>query len=79
MVLLITAVPVFASAAVPTTPVPVQLTVADGLPSNTVNDVAEDKNGYLWLATNDGLARFDGRSYRIWRMEDGLTDNYATD
>ncbi|QBH05807.1 ATP-binding protein [Xanthomonas oryzae] len=77
LVLLITAVPVFASAAVPTTPVPVQLTVADGLPSNTVNDFAEDKNGYLWLATTDGLARFDGRSYRIWRMEDGLTDNYA--
>ncbi|WP_236611625.1 ligand-binding sensor domain-containing protein, partial [Xanthomonas vasicola] len=77
LVLLITAVPVLASAAVPTTPVPVQLTVADGLPSNTVNDFAEDKNGYLWLATADGLARFDGRSYRIWRMEDGLTDNFV--
>ncbi|MCS3745441.1 signal transduction histidine kinase/ligand-binding sensor domain-containing protein/CheY-like chemotaxis protein [Xanthomonas arboricola] len=77
LVLLITAVPVLASAAVPTTPVPIQLTVADGLPSNTVNDFAEDRNGYLWLATADGLARFDGRSYRIWRMEDGLTDNFV--
>ncbi|APP77645.1 histidine kinase [Xanthomonas vesicatoria ATCC 35937] len=75
LVLLVTAVPVLAFAAVPTTPVPIQLTVADGLPSNTVNDFAEDRNGYLWLATADGLARFDGRSYRIWRMEDGLTDN----
>ncbi|MEE7560990.1 histidine kinase, partial [Xanthomonas sp. Kuri4-2] len=33
--------------------------------------------GYLWLATGDGLARFDGRSYRIWRIEDGLRDNFV--
>ncbi|QQK68768.1 response regulator [Xanthomonas citri] len=77
LVLVIVALPVLAAAAVPTTPVPIQLTVADGLPSNTVNDFAEDKNGYLWLATADGLARFDGRNYRIWRMEDGLTDNFV--
>ncbi|PPU67460.1 histidine kinase, partial [Xanthomonas pisi] len=77
LVLLIAALPLLACAAVPTTPVPIQLTVADGLPSNTVNDFAEDRNGYLWLATADGLARFDGRSYRIWRMEDGLTDNFV--
>ncbi|WP_088411703.1 ligand-binding sensor domain-containing protein [Xanthomonas citri] len=77
LVLVIAALPVLAAAAVPTTPVPIQLTVADGLPSNTVNDFAEDKNGYLWLATADGLARFDGRNYRIWRMEDGLTDNFV--
>ncbi|MCC8443763.1 response regulator [Xanthomonas cannabis] len=59
----------------PATPAPVQLTVADGLPSDTVNDFAEDKQGYLWLASDDGLARFDGRNYRIWRMEDGLPSN----
>ncbi|MCL1551340.1 hybrid sensor histidine kinase/response regulator [Xanthomonas nasturtii] len=74
---MITAAPLLASAAVPATPVPIQLTVADGLPSNTVNDFAEDRSGYLWLASSDGLARFDGRSYRIWRMEDGLTNNFV--
>ncbi|CAD0316556.1 hybrid sensor histidine kinase/response regulator [Xanthomonas gardneri] len=59
----------------PVTPVPIQLTIADGLPSDTINELAEDKQGYLWLASDDGLARFDGRNYRIWRMEDGLTSN----
>ncbi len=59
----------------PVPPTPRQLTVFDGLPSNTVNRMAEDRLGYLWIATNDGLARFDGRSYRIWRAEDGLRDN----
>jgi len=59
----------------PVPPTPRQLTVFDGLPSNTVNRMTEDRQGYLWIATNDGLARFDGRSYRIWRAEDGLRDN----
>ncbi|CBA16657.1 sensor histidine kinase [Xanthomonas albilineans] len=64
-----------AGAAVPLTPQPRQLTVADGLPSNTINDLTEDKLGYLWMASSDGLARFDGHGYRIWRFEDGLRDN----
>ncbi|PAL07153.1 hypothetical protein B8W90_11565, partial [Staphylococcus hominis] len=42
-------------AAQPVPPTPRQLTVFDGLPSNTVNRMAEDGYGYLWLATNDGL------------------------
>lgn len=64
-----------AALAQPVPPTPRQLTVFDGLPSNTVNRMAEDRLGYLWIASNDGLARFDGRSYRIWRAEDGLRDN----
>ena len=59
----------------PVPPTPRQLTVFDGLPSNTVNRMAEDGYGYLWIATNDGLARYDGRTYRVWRSEDGLRDN----
>ncbi|WP_305956221.1 ligand-binding sensor domain-containing protein, partial [Xanthomonas graminis] len=45
------------------------------MPSNSINGFAEDQLGYLWLASSDGLARFDGRGYRIWRIEDGLRDN----
>ncbi|MEW6385268.1 MAG: two-component regulator propeller domain-containing protein, partial [Pseudomonadota bacterium] len=63
------------AAAQPVPPNPRQVTVFDGLPSNTVNRMAEDRYGYLWIATNDGLARYDGRNYRIWRSEDGLRDN----
>lgn len=61
----------------PVPPTPRQLTVFDGLPSNTVNRMAEDGYGYLWIATNDGLARYDGRNYRVWRAEDGLRDNHV--
>ena len=52
-----------------------RFTTVDGLPSNAVHQVVEDRNGYLWFATDDGLARFDGRHFRIWRREQGLVDN----
>lgn len=52
-----------------------RFTTADGLPSNAVHQVVEDRDGYLWFATDDGLARFDGQRFRIWRMEQGLADN----
>ncbi|MCD7100036.1 ATP-binding protein [Stenotrophomonas sp. MMGLT7] len=64
-----------AGAIVPATPQPRQITVADGLPSSSINGFAEDPQGYLWLASADGLARYDGNNYRIWRIEDGLRDN----
>jgi signal transduction histidine kinase/CheY-like chemotaxis protein/sugar lactone lactonase YvrE len=60
---------------VPATPQPRQISVADGLPSSNINAFAEDGFGYLWLASRDGLARYDGRNYRIWRAGDGLRDN----
>jgi len=66
-----------ASAGLPETPRPRQLTVADGLPSNTINRIAEDRHGYLWIATSEGLARYDGTGYRIWQREQGLRDNFV--
>lgn len=44
---------------------------AEGLPSNTVHRLAQDRAGNLWLATLDGLARFDGHGFRVWRHDPG--------
>ncbi|MGN0863454.1 MAG: two-component regulator propeller domain-containing protein [Stenotrophomonas koreensis] len=52
-----------------------EFTVADGLPSSNIRAIAEDRFGYLWLASADGLVRFDGRDFRTWRTENGLRDN----
>jgi signal transduction histidine kinase/ligand-binding sensor domain-containing protein/CheY-like chemotaxis protein len=64
-------------AGLPETPRPRQLTVADGLPSNRINGVAEDRSGYLWIATSDGLSRHDGVDFHTWRVEQGLHDNFV--
>lgn len=36
----------------------------DGLPSNAIGDIRQDSYGYLWIATWNGLSRFDGFSFR---------------
>jgi signal transduction histidine kinase/streptogramin lyase/ActR/RegA family two-component response regulator len=45
--------------------------VADGLPSNRLTGLALDREGYLWIATRDGLARFDGVGYTVFRHVPG--------
>ena len=39
----------------------------NGLPQNTVNSIVQTPDGYLWCATFDGLARFDGAQFKIFR------------
>jgi signal transduction histidine kinase/FixJ family two-component response regulator len=53
-------------------------TTKDGLPGNTISAILEDARGYLWVATHDGLSRFDprNRSFRNYSESDGLPDNF---
>ncbi|MCY7347901.1 MAG: hypothetical protein LH614_17015, partial [Pyrinomonadaceae bacterium] len=41
-------------------------TTADGLPQNNVINIAQTPDGYLWVATLDGLARFDGVRFKVF-------------
>lgn len=43
-----------------------------GLPQNSVNAMVQTRDGYLWLATRDGLARFDGIRFKVYGLEQGL-------
>ena len=45
-------------------------TIENGLPDNQLHDAIIDKKGFLWLATEDGLARFDGQAFRTFRNEE---------
>lgn len=40
------------------------------LPQTTVTSLAQTPDGYLWVGTEGGLARFDGRRFRVFRSED---------
>jgi ligand-binding sensor domain-containing protein len=40
--------------------------------SSVINDLAVDRQGYVWAATGDGLARYDGSRFRFWRREPGV-------
>jgi ligand-binding sensor domain-containing protein len=38
----------------------------DGLPQNVIRGIAQTPDGYLWIATLDGLARFDGLHFTVF-------------
>jgi len=52
-------------------------TTEDGLPHDHVEGIIEDDEGFLWISTNDGIARFDPDSEEFWvlREEVGLAGN----
>lgn len=42
-------------------------TIDDGLSSNNIQDVFQDSKGFLWIGTDDGLNRYDGYEFKIYR------------
>lgn len=39
----------------------------DGLSQNHVLDIIQDSKGFMWFATWDGLNKFDGKSFRVFK------------
>jgi signal transduction histidine kinase/ligand-binding sensor domain-containing protein/DNA-binding response OmpR family regulator len=45
------------------------LTIADGLSQNAVLAIVQDRQGFLWFGTKDGLNRYDGHSFQVYRHD----------
>ncbi|WP_225035035.1 histidine kinase [Winogradskyella sp. SM1960] len=56
-------------------PVSVQLTEKDGLPDKEFYNIIEDRNGFIWLAADKGLFRYDGKVFKNYsnREKRGLS------
>ncbi|MEM9051353.1 MAG: two-component regulator propeller domain-containing protein, partial [Bacteroidota bacterium] len=55
----------------------------DGLSQSFVTAIVQDSSGYIWVGTKDGLNRFDGRTFKVYRSdennENSLNGNYIVD
>lgn len=63
------AAPAAAPQALPPTPRFRHYGVNEGLPSSRIYSTIQDEAGYLWVGTGDGLARFDGQSFKLYRHD----------
>ena len=60
-----------------------KIAVQDGLSHNKVNCIIQDKRGFMWLGTDDGLNRYDGKNFLHFRKRyndsTGISGNLITD
>ena len=43
------------------------LTIGDGLSNNRINSILQDRRGFMWFATEDGLDRYDGNTFVVYK------------
>src|SRR5262250_1151494 len=59
------------------------LTTNDGLSQNNVTAILQDRRGFMWFATRDGLNRYDGNTFVVYKHNpndvDSLSANYLQD
>jgi signal transduction histidine kinase/sugar lactone lactonase YvrE len=55
-----------------------RITTANGLSDNGINALCQDRSGFLWIGTDNGLDRWDGRHARLWHVKDGLAGEQVT-
>lgn len=59
-----------------------RLTSTDGLPNSNVTAIVQDARGFMWLGTQDGLARYDGTRMTVYRPNDSdpqsISSGYIT-
>ncbi len=59
-----------------------QISLAEGLSESVVNDTLQDRQGFIWFATEDGLNRFDGYQFTVYKHDPNdpysLSHNHVT-
>ncbi len=53
-------------------------TTKDGLPSDLITEIFQDKKGYIWIGTNNGLCVYNGVEFKTFTTLDGLSNNWIT-
>ncbi|MEQ8999719.1 MAG: two-component regulator propeller domain-containing protein [Coleofasciculus sp. B1-GNL1-01] len=59
-----------------------RLTIEDGLSASTVFSILQDRQGFMWFATPDGLNQYDGYQFKLYKHNSldhsSLSDNFVT-
>lgn len=53
----------------------ISYSIKNGLPSNNVYSIKQDKKGFIWATTDKGVVRYDGRNFKLFTIDNGLASN----
>ena len=53
------------------------LTTEDGLSNSLISKIVQDDDGFIWIATEDGLNCFDGNRIKVYRHSDTDSNSLA--
>lgn len=53
----------------------INYTNKNGLPSNNVYSIKQDKRGFIWATTDKGVVKYDGRNFKLFTIDNGLASN----
>jgi len=56
----------------------ITLSLPEGLSQSTVYDIVQDHNGFVWMATQDGLNKYDGSTFTVYRDEPFDTNSISS-
>ena len=57
----------------------IHISVNEGLSQNTIFDIAQDQQGHMWFATDDGLNKYDGYDFTIYRHDEQNPHSISND
>ncbi|MBI1287027.1 MAG: SpoIIE family protein phosphatase [Flavobacteriales bacterium] len=49
-----------------------------GIVGSQINGLTQDSHGYVWIATNSGVSRFDGKHFKNYHKKDGMAENHSS-
>lgn len=52
--------------------------IEDGLSQSTVETIFQDSRGYIWIGTNDGLNKFNGHEFNVYKYGEDKTKNLSS-
>lgn len=53
------------------------ITTSDGLPENTGEALLQDRDGYIWIGTQNGLARYDGYQFKVYKHKPDVANSIS--
>ena len=55
----------------------IHFNTTNGLPHDITYGIFQDKDGFIWIGTDDGLVKYDGQDFKLFSTDEGLRSNFV--